>query len=99
METANYGRMNLCRCITKDVGHLACQTDVLHLTDWICSGKAHCDIRIPDEELDLSRPCPPNLKVYLEASFKCVKGIINWTSTMYISYVFQTRMSASLEQG
>ena len=48
--------------------------DVLHLADKRCSGRRECAIRIPDAELDATKPCFKELKTYLEASYTCVPG-------------------------
>lgn len=74
METARYGRMRLGRCVKNDLGYVGCFTDVLDLVDSRCSGKSQCEFQIPDPELDKLQPCLEDLKSYLEASYRCVKG-------------------------
>jgi len=75
MTTARYGRMRLGSCVREDLGYVGCKSDVLPQVDWRCSAKPLCRIRIPDGELDQTRPCPGELKTYLEASYICVQGI------------------------
>ena len=57
-----------------DLGYLGCRSDVLNLADSRCSGRRDCDIRVPDGDFDITLPCFKELKIYLEASFDCVKG-------------------------
>jgi len=75
MTTARYGRMRLGSCVREDLGYVGCKSNVLPHVDWRCSGKPACKIRIPDGELDQTRPCPGELKTYLEASYICVQGL------------------------
>lgn len=75
MTTARYGRMRLGSCVREDLGYVGCKSNVLPHVDWRCSAKPSCQIRIPDGELDQTRPCPGELKTYLEASYICVQGL------------------------
>ena len=74
MKTAEYGRMRLGRCVEAGLGYLGCSKDVLSLADAKCSGRQSCDIAIPDKNFDATRPCFKELKMYLEASYTCVRG-------------------------
>ena len=74
MQSATYGRMRLGRCVTSDLGYLGCSSNVLAVTDTRCSGRRECQVRIPDPELDSTKPCFKELKIYLSASFTCVPG-------------------------
>ncbi|KAI0242194.1 hypothetical protein LSAT2_014422, partial [Lamellibrachia satsuma] len=73
MTHARYGRMQKGRCVKLDYGHLGCAADVIELMDTRCSGRTECEIRVPDMMLTSTRPCPDDLKPYLEASYQCVK--------------------------
>jgi hypothetical protein len=75
MTKANYGRMHLCRCVVLNYGHIGCGADVLELADTRCSGKRQCEIRVPDPLLGKTKPCPDDLKPYLEADYRCIKGM------------------------
>jgi len=86
MTTARYGRMRLGSCVREDLGHVGCKSDVLPHVDWRCSAKPSCKIRIPDGELDQTRPCPGELKTYLEASYICVQGQCIATFTLGVFY-------------
>jgi hypothetical protein len=46
--------------------------------DFLCSGRQKCEVRIPDlgTVLELRMACLEELKNYMEAAYKCVKGII-----------------------
>ncbi|ELU09978.1 hypothetical protein CAPTEDRAFT_221826 [Capitella teleta] len=70
MTHARYGRMQLGRCITKNMGHLGCSADVLPVVETICSGRTTCSFSVPDSRLDSYKPCS-ELQSYLEASFRC----------------------------
>ncbi len=76
LQTALYGRMRIGRCVKADLGYLGCATDVRPLADKKCSGRRECDIRVPNSEFDATKPCFHELKIYLEASYKCVQGQI-----------------------
>ena len=80
MESAFYGRRRLGRCIKakvsgQDPQSIGCFSDVMALADARCSGKFQCEIRIPDPELDSQNSCNDELRVYLEASYKCASGM------------------------
>lgn len=72
IERASYGRMRLGRCVETDMGHVGCQADVLRTADRRCSGRTSCEIRVPDAELEKSRPCLRELKTYLEITYSCL---------------------------
>ena len=74
MELAHYGRMRLGRCVKGDLGYIGCSADVLDVTDRKCSGRHRCEIRIPNEEFERTKPCYMELKSYFEAQYHCVKG-------------------------
>ena len=67
-------RMALGRCVETEMGHIGCQRDVLTPVDRRCSGRRRCELRIPDAELESTRPCLRELKSYLEAAYTCVPG-------------------------
>jgi len=79
METALYGRMRLGSCVVADLGFVGCSTNVLSVLDARCSGRRHCTVRVPDQDLAAIRPqpCLTELKSYLEASYRCQKGQLN----------------------
>ena len=76
MVAALYGRMQLGRCVKKDLGYVGCSADVIDVMDHLCSGRHECQFRIPDldQYRDDSQTCLSELKSYLEASYKCVEG-------------------------
>ena len=78
-----YGRRTIGRCIDEEEGlslfgddsrYVGCSSDVLDVADRRCSGKATCEIRIPDPEMQTTKPCYKGLAMYLEASYSCVNG-------------------------
>jgi len=74
MTHARYGRMQLSRCVKMDYGHIGCSADVIEQADGRCSGRRRCKVRVPDAEFARNKPCPDDLKPYLEAAYVCVKG-------------------------
>ena len=74
IDQAQYGRMAYGKCVERDYGYVGCYKDVLPLADARCSGRRSCEIRIPDEVFDTTKPCPKDLSRYLTASYRCVKG-------------------------
>ena len=76
MTYARYGRMRLSRCVKQDYGHVGCAADVIELADMRCSARRRCTIRVPDALLATTKPCPDDLKPYLEARYICVRGNI-----------------------
>lgn len=91
MQSALYGRMDPTVCYedgqNQDYSH--CTTDVLHLTDSICSGKRQCRISIPHESFEAVMRCAT--KGYFEASYECLHGRclffsqIPWNRFAYIT--------------
>ena len=75
---AQYGRMEYGKCIKPGYRHEWCGEDVLLQLENICSGKRNCEIRIPDKLLESKAECPPDLKTYLNVSYRCVEGA--WSS-------------------
>ena len=74
MTSARYGRMRLGRCVRVDFGFIGCSTDVIGILDRQCSGRTECRLRIPDAEMDETRPCLNDLTRYLSATYLCVSG-------------------------
>ena len=84
MKSAIYGRMKIGRCLEQepetseatmhDKKFLGCSRDILNFADNKCSGRVDCDIRPVD--IETSTDCYSYLKLYLEASYECIKGLI-----------------------
>ena len=64
MEEARFGRMN-------------CSTDVLRKMDKLCSGRNQCLVNVRKSDIGLDGQCPGQEKElnYLEASYKCIRGL------------------------
>lgn len=73
MDEALYGRMKLGKCVLTDYGYVGCQADVLVHMDALCSGRRSCSLRIPDQALDITAPCPREFKTFLQARYGCVR--------------------------
>lgn len=74
LSRARYGRMEISRCVKIDYGSLGCQVDVLGLADGLCSGRRACHVTVPDVAFARRKPCPDDLKPYLEMTYTCVAG-------------------------
>ena len=78
MTQAFYGRMQIGRCIPRDLGYLGCKADALPFLDRHCSNKNQCSLEIPDDfatHPELATACIEGLTPYLEAEFYCEKGV------------------------
>ena len=53
---------------------MGCSNDVLDIADMKCSGRHRCEIYIPYEPFEKTKPCYQELKSHFEASYRCVKG-------------------------
>lgn len=71
---ARFGRIRLGRCLTKNFGYLGCSRDVVAYLDSKCGGRRQCEFSVSDADLVRTKPCPPDLASYLEASYICVPG-------------------------
>lgn len=67
----------------EDHGSVGCSADVIKHLDYLCSGRKHCQLNLPDPALHSVLDCPKEIMPYLEASYVCVHGIV----TMIINYV------------
>jgi len=85
IDEAIYGRPHVGKCITsEDVYseiadnplYLGCSANVLHLLDSKCSGRQQCQVYIPDAELERTKPCLKDLKMFLEVRHHCVEGSV-----------------------
>ena len=74
MERAEFGRMELGRCVTRNYGHIGCTSDVLRLLDQFCSGREECHVSVSDPLIVRTQPCPQDLASYLDASYRCIPG-------------------------
>ena len=74
MTRAQFGRMNLGRCVTKNYGHIGCAQNVLPQLDVLCSGRHSCTFSVSDAALVRTKPCPQDFASYLEANYECIKG-------------------------
>ena len=83
IHRARYGRMKLGRCVTRNLGYVGCEADVLQILDARCSGKRRCEISIPDAHLHATRACPDDTTSYLEVSYSCLQGEFVYSRQRY----------------
>ena len=86
MTSSNYGRMRVSRCVQSDYGYIGCSADVIGVVDSACSGRRRCSMGVPSADLEQAAAvsCPGDLKSYLAASYRCLKGntaVLSTTST------------------
>jgi len=75
MDSAQYGRLHLGRCVRRNLGYIGCVVDALRLLDSRCSGQPHgCSVSIMDPRLRQLRPCPLDVTWHLHARYRCVRG-------------------------
>jgi len=72
MLSAVYGRMRLGRCIRGDY-NVGCSTDVVAFFDAHCTGRRSCQVGVRNL-IDI-HPCQRDFTSYLEASYRCIRGI------------------------
>lgn len=69
-----YGRMRVGTCLRTDYGHQGCFKDILPVFDGRCSGRQTCRVDVRDLLLEGQKPCPEDLRAYLEARYTCIQG-------------------------
>ena len=76
VQSADYGRMAIGRCVATDFGYVGCSVSVLHILDARCSGRRRCDVRVIDPELEAAANggCEKEFKSYLIADYVCQTG-------------------------
>jgi len=77
ITSARYGRMSVGKCVRKDYGFVGCGSDVLGITDQLCSGRRNCTVRVPNSWFDDAARhalCPEDFKNYLRVSYECLDG-------------------------
>ena len=77
------------RCVTIDLGYLGCHSDVLNIADRHCSGRQTCEIRVPDPDMENTRPCLKELKTYLEANYTCLPSMYYVIYTVLLQKQFK----------
>ena len=60
----------------KDHGVIGCHTKVLGILDYLCSGRPHCSVKIPDMFLSKVKPCETGLSTFLSVDFVCLPGFL-----------------------
>ena len=88
-----YGRRHTGRCLNvedqnliQNPRYLGCSADVTDLVAAKCSGKKQCEIRIPDSDLEQTKPCLNDLKLFLEVSYTCVEGVNHHIASLHYEH-------------
>lgn len=81
IEKALYGRHRIGKCISErqaafsqESDYIGCFADVLDIVNSKCSGRKHCQIRVPDADLERTRTCLSGLHMFLEVSYRCLES-------------------------
>ena len=74
MESGQYGRSKINKCVQRDLGYLGCAVDVLRHLDTRCSGRRECSVSVMDPALRQLKPCPQDVSWHLKASCRCIPG-------------------------
>ena len=74
MSYAQYGRMDVGKCITSGQPNMGCSVDVISDLDAMCSGQRECSIDSPGAKLENSNPCQPGYSPFLKAAYNCIEG-------------------------
>lgn len=74
VRRARYGRMQIGRCVKRNLGYVGCSADVLAILDARCSGRRRCELALPDTELHATHACPEDTTPYLEVAYECLQG-------------------------
>ena len=76
VKTAQYGRMSLGRCVTKDYGYVGCAVDVTRTLQVLCSGRGRCEVDGSHPALldAKSTSCAKDFASYLSVTYSCVPG-------------------------
>ena len=74
VNEAQYGRMNIGRCVKGNYGYLGCSSDVISFMDTKCSGRHECNFIVPDPDMYQQKTCPGDFTNYLRVSYSCVPG-------------------------
>ncbi len=73
VTSAEYGRMEIGRCIPDDNDFMGCTNNVLHLLDKQCSGRRDCDIEVPNSDIEKANTeCLKVLRIYLHVAYNCI---------------------------
>ncbi len=74
IESARYGRMEVGRCVKRNLGYVGCAVNVERYMDSRCSGRQSCRLSIVELAKTDFKPCPDDVTSYLLASYRCQKG-------------------------
>ena len=77
ITSAFYGRMRVGRCVPYDY-YVGCSTDVFDHLASRCSARQRCVVPIPAPELFKVHPCRKDLVAYMDASYQCVPGLLDF---------------------
>lgn len=75
METAWFGRLYIGRCVPREYD-MGCKANVLPNVDAQCSGLQQCKMEVTELSRQGVRPCPEGAMPFLEAAYRCIKGLL-----------------------
>ena len=76
VKSADFGRMEVGRCITEEDEFLGCSNNVLELLDEWCSGRQECKFAVANDDLEAANEnCLKILMKYLKVNYACTEGM------------------------
>ena len=72
MTFAEFGRMEVGRCIPDDI-YIGCTNNVLPYFDRVCSGHRMCDVTYADLQSENTQ-CSSSMNMYMKTVYHCLKG-------------------------
>ena len=76
------------RCITEEHDYGVCESDQLQYLDKECSGKQECEVDVSSKDMMDTTDCSEILRLFLEASYNCQNGKIDYAGDIFWIFVF-----------
>ena len=79
IQSALHGRMNIGRCVKRNLGYLGCKNDATDAFDEACSGKNECAVTITNDlRKEVTGACGEAIVGYAEVTYDCLQGKSNY---------------------
>ena len=98
IDKAVYGRHQIGKCISakeaafsQESDFFGCFADVLDIVNTKCAGRKHCQIRVPDADLERTRTCLTGVQMFLEVSYRCLEGNFFFSRSLISLYAKSKR--------
>ena len=74
-----------CRCVRDLSFGNFCKGNVTDVLEAHCSGRHECELIVDDRQFSSVTPCHPELKSYLDVTYRCLTGALDPTKTTHIA--------------